>query len=117
MQTNYEQFAITSMLGQADSPPRFDGRLCFGEAWQRSVFGVALALAKSGHFDWEDFRVELIASIAEWERTHALDDPSWNYYEHWLAALERVIIEKQLATAEELSMLLNPTGISDREVS
>ena len=117
MQTNYEHFAITSMLGQADSPPRFDGRLCFGEAWQRSVFGVALVLAKSGHFDWEDFRVELIASIAEWERTHALEDPSWNYYEHWLTALERVIIEKRLATGEELSMLLNPTGISDREVS
>ena len=29
MQTNFEQFAVTSMLGHEDSPPRLAGKLCF----------------------------------------------------------------------------------------
>ena len=52
MQTNFEQFALTSMLGHEDSPPRLAGKLCFGEEWQRTAFGIALALSKSGYFDW-----------------------------------------------------------------
>ena len=105
MQTRFEHFAVTSMLGQGDSPPRLDGKLCFGEAWERQAFGVALALSKTGHFDWEDFRQKLIAAIGEWESSHALDDPSWSYYERWLTALERLVIEQQLVTPDELARL------------
>jgi hypothetical protein len=42
-------------------------KLCFAQPWQRQVFGVALALSKAGYFDWEDFRLKLIATIGEWE--------------------------------------------------
>jgi nitrile hydratase accessory protein len=106
MQTNFEQFALTSMLGQEDSPPRLAGKLCFGEEWQRTAFGVALALSKFGYFDWEDFRQQLIAVIGEWERSHDLGDASWNYYECWLTALERVILDKALVGPEEVENLL-----------
>ena len=102
MQTNFEQFALTSMLGHDDSPPRLAGKLCFGEEWQRTAFGIALALSKSGYFDWEDFRQQLIAVIGEWERTHDLGDSSWNYYECWLTALERVVVDKALLRPEEV---------------
>jgi nitrile hydratase accessory protein len=102
MQTCFEHFAVASMLGGSDSPPRLDGKLCFGQAWERQVFGVAMALSRTGHFDWEDFRQKLIAAIGEWEHAHLLDDPSWSYYERWLTALERLLIEEQLVTAEEL---------------
>jgi hypothetical protein len=33
----------------------------------------------------------MIAEIAGWEATHALDDPGWQYYERWLAVLERLV--------------------------
>jgi nitrile hydratase accessory protein len=102
MQTQFEHFALASMLGQDDSPPRFDGKLCFAQAWERHAFGVALALSKAGHFDWEDFRLKLIAAIGEWEDSHELDDPSWSYYERWLTALERLLIELGLITREDL---------------
>ena len=102
MQTRFEHFAVTSMMGERDAPPRFNGKLCFNEAWERQAFGVALALSKTGHFDWEDFRQKLIAAIGEWENSHSLDDPSWSYYERWLTALERLVVEAQLATAEEI---------------
>lgn len=103
MQTRFEQFAVTSMLGSPDTPPRLDGKLCFSQAWERQAFGVALALSKNGHFDWEDFRQKLIAAIGEWEELHALEDPSWSYYERWLTALERLLVQEQIVTAEDLA--------------
>jgi nitrile hydratase accessory protein len=106
MQTNFEQFAVTSMLGHEDSPPRLDGKLHFAQDWERLAFGVALALSRSGHFDWEDFRQQLIAAIGEWETAHDLNDSSWDYYERWLTALERLIIEKHLVKPEELAALM-----------
>ena len=91
MQTRYEHYCATSMLGQADAPPRRDGALAFEHPWERRAFGIALALSKDGHFEWEEFRQALIGEIAAWEASHPLDDPSWRYYQCWLAALEKVM--------------------------
>jgi nitrile hydratase accessory protein len=106
MQTRFEQFAVTSMLGSTDTPPRLDGKLCFSQTWERQAFGVALALSKNGHFDWEDFRQKLISAIGEWEGSHELEDPSWSYYERWLTALERLLVQEQIVTAEDLAARL-----------
>jgi nitrile hydratase accessory protein len=91
MQTRFEHFALGSMMGAPDVPPKANGSLCFGAPWERTAFGVALALAKQGIFDWEEFREEMVATIAAWESAHAIDDPSWNYYEIWLSVLERMV--------------------------
>ena len=64
---------------------------------------MALSLSKPGYFEWAFFQGNLIAAIKAWEQTHALDDPSWDYYECWLTALETTILESNLATASELS--------------
>lgn len=103
MHTNYEQFAVTSMMGQSDSPPRFNGKLCFSTGWERQAFGVALALSKAGHFDWEDFRQQLIGAIGEWENTHPTDDASWSYYDCWITALERLLIAERLVSPDEIA--------------
>lgn len=102
MQTKFEHFAATSMLGAKDSPPRCNGELAFDDSWESRAFGIAIALAKKGHYEWEDFRQQLIAAIATWEAEHALDDPSWNYYQRWLSALEHLALESALITPEEL---------------
>jgi nitrile hydratase accessory protein len=102
MQTRFEHFAATSMLGSEDSPPRRNGTLTFARDWERRAFGIALALAKEGYFEWEDFRQALISSIACWERDNALDDPSWDYYQRWLEALQGVILRAGLLDAESL---------------
>lgn len=90
MQTSFEHFAVASMMGQSDTPPRANGTLCFHQSWERQAFALAVALARDGHFEWEDFRQLLIAEIAAWEASHSRDDPGWDYYECWLTALERV---------------------------
>jgi nitrile hydratase accessory protein len=105
MQTRFEHFAATSMLGSEDSPPRRNGTLEFSRDWERRAFGIALALAREGYFEWEEFRQALIASIASWERDNALDDPIWDYYQRWLEALQGVILRAGLLDAETLRSL------------
>ncbi|NVZ67298.1 nitrile hydratase accessory protein, partial [Pseudomonas gingeri] len=77
MFTRFEEFAASSMLGHPDSPPRHQGKLQFDQDWQRQVFGLALALSKEGHFEWEALRPKLIASIAEWEQQPCANQPPW----------------------------------------
>jgi nitrile hydratase accessory protein len=103
MQSRFEHFAVTSMMGARDRPPRADGALQFTRRWERTAFGVALALSRDGHFEWEDFRQRLIAAIGVWENEHATDDPSWNYYDQWLAALESMVVASGIATKNELA--------------
>jgi nitrile hydratase accessory protein len=103
MQSRFEHFAVTGMMSAPDRPPRVDGALQFAREWERTAFGVALALSRDGHFEWEDFRQRLIAAIGAWENQHGTDDPSWNYYDQWLAALESVVVASGLATEEELA--------------
>jgi nitrile hydratase subunit beta len=102
MQVKFEQFAAASMLGSPDAPPRSNGELLFQRAWEGRAFGMAIALSKKGHYEWEDFRQELIASIAQWEATHCKDDPDWDYYQRWLLALEQLALESNLINPQEL---------------
>ena len=102
MQVKFEQFATTRMLGSEDAPPRSNGELLFQRPWEGRAFGMAIALSKKGHYEWEDFRQQLIASIAEWEANHCKDDPDWDYYQRWLLALERLAMASALISPEEL---------------
>jgi nitrile hydratase accessory protein len=105
MQTCFEHFAATTLLGSEESPPRCNGALAFARDWERRAFGLALALSKEGYFEWERFRQALITSISAWERHHALDDPSWNYYQRWLEALETVVAEAGILDPDILRAL------------
>lgn len=102
MQIKFEQFATTSMLGSQEAPPRSNGEILFARPWEGRAFGMAIALSKQGHYEWEDFRQELIAAIAEWEASHCQDDPQWDYYQRWLLALEHLVLASELITPEEL---------------
>ena len=78
MFTKFEHFAATSLMGSPEEvPPRKDGHLHFGRDWEKMAFGVAIALSKQGHYEWEAFRQMLIAAIGEWEASHSLNDPEW----------------------------------------
>ena len=107
MFTNFEEYAASQMLGNVDTPPRSSGKLYFSEDWQRTVFGMAMALAKAGHFEWEDFRRHLIAVIADWERGACDGATTWDYYERYAIALLQVLEQHQVLSAEEL-LLLRP---------
>jgi nitrile hydratase accessory protein len=76
----------------AAAPPRSNGELVFAEPWESRAFGMALTLSDAGAFTWDAFRDRLIARIGAWEAERGVDDPSFRYYDHWLAALEDVLV-------------------------
>ena len=82
--------ALLDIDGPA-APPRSNGELVFAEPWESRAFGLAMALHDGGAFEWEDFRHQLMAAVAAWERDHD-EGECWSYYRCWLAALERVLV-------------------------
>jgi nitrile hydratase accessory protein len=114
MFTRFEEYAASSMLGSPDSPPRMQGKLLFDKPWERQAFGLALSLSKAGHFEWEDFRRNLMASIAEWEDGYCAGQPPWDYYERFLLALEKTVTQAGVLSATDMASLdlraLRPSG-------
>lgn len=96
------QAEVDAMSG-AEALPRSNGELVFAEPWQARAFGVALSLVQAQGLDWEAFRSRLIAEIGAWEREHRDGQgDAYEYYERWLAALERLVLERGLVSESEL---------------
>jgi len=107
MFTRFEHFAATSMMGSSEeAPPREDGHLQFDRDWEKLVFGVAIALSKEGHFEWDEFRQALMHNIKSWESSHELDDTSWDYYQCWMDALEQAVVRAGILEAGEIESCL-----------
>ena len=72
------------------------------EPWEAQAFAMALALHARGLFPWPQWAATLAAEI---KRAQAAGDPDTGetYYHHWLAALERLVAEKGVATRETLA--------------
>ncbi len=89
------------IVADRDSPaaiPRRNGEPIFGEPWESRVFAVAVALCERGLYEWDEFRERLIAEISAADQRA---DPS-TYYERFLAALERLMLDKGICLREEI---------------
>ena len=82
--------------------PRKNGELVFDEAWEGRVFGLATAMHNERRFEWDEFRDRLIAEIA----THDEQGVESEYYERWIDAFERLLVDKGMLTREELAARL-----------
>ena len=85
-------------------PPRLrrdGGGPVFAEPWQAQAFALAVRLSEQGHFTWKEWASALAGELEATARRGQPDDGS-RYYEHWLAALERIVTEKGLADATAL---------------
>lgn len=91
--------------------PRKNGELVFNEASEGRVFGMALAMHEHGRFAWDEFRDRLIDEIASAEQ----EGSESSYYERWLNALERLLIDKALLSPEELSERLEAFRSGQRD--
>jgi nitrile hydratase accessory protein len=81
--------------------PRDEGGAVFAEPWQAQVFAMAVRLSAQGHFTWKEWAAALADELKAAADRGEPDDGS-HYYEHWLAALERLTAEKALVDPEEM---------------
>ena len=82
--------------------PRDEGGPVFAEPWQATAFALAVKLSEEGHFSWKEWAAALADELKAAAGRGEADDGS-HYYDHWLAALERLVQTKGLTDAAALS--------------
>jgi nitrile hydratase accessory protein len=70
----------------------------FAEPWQAQAFALTVKLHEAGAFTWTEWAEALSAEL----KGDPADDGS-RYYEHWLAALERLVTRLGLAPPDALA--------------
>jgi nitrile hydratase accessory protein len=81
--------------------PRDEDGPVFAEPWQAQAFALAVKLSEEGHFTWKEWTTALANELQAAAERGEPDDGS-KYYEHWLAALERLVAEKRLTDINAL---------------
>ena len=90
---------LIDALAEGLAPPRRNGELAFEQPWQSRAFGMAVGLHERGVFQWDEFRGRLIARIGAWDASNEPDRP-YNYWEHWLGALQDVLVAKGVSEVD-----------------
>ena len=96
-----DEDALAGLAAALPSLPRDEGGAVFREPWEAQAFAMTLALYRRGLFTWPEWAATLAAEI---RRAQAAGDPDTGdtYYHHWLAALERLVAEKDVADPASL---------------
>lgn len=73
----------------------------FNAAWEAQAFAMTVTLHERGVFTWKEWATTLAGEI---KAAQAAGDPDRGdtYYQHWLKALERLVVEKGVASSETL---------------
>jgi nitrile hydratase accessory protein len=88
-------------LGALPALPRDEEGPVFKAPWEAQAFAMTLSLHTRGVFTWREWADALAAELAAATARGEPDDGS-HYYEHWLAALEKLAAGKKLIAEQEL---------------
>jgi nitrile hydratase accessory protein len=77
--------------------PRDDEGPVFKEPWEAHAFALAVRLSEEGWFTWHEWSEFLSQEIGS-----ASERADTDYYQNWLAALERLCIKKGLVNGPEM---------------
>ncbi len=91
-----ERFATSPLLPRDEEGP------VFAEPWQAQAFAMAVQLSADGHFTWTEWTIALGEQLQAAVRRGEPDDGS-RYYEHWIAALEHLVVDKKLTNLTALN--------------
>jgi nitrile hydratase accessory protein len=91
--------AVAQAAGALHDLPRDEDGPVFRAPWEAQAFAMALSLHERGLFTWSEWAAALAEEI---KRAQADGDPDKGdtYYRHWLAALEKLIAAKGVASLE-----------------
>ncbi|ADZ69247.1 nitrile hydratase accessory protein [Polymorphum gilvum] len=90
--------AVSVITDTMPGLPRDGDTPVFREPWEARVFSMTVKAHEAGLFSWSEWTRALGAEIARAGTTDGGED----YYRHWLAAFERLVSEKGVASSEAL---------------
>ena len=99
-----EQIAAACASGGGERlpmPPETPVQGVFAQPWQAHGFALTLVLHARGLFSWSQWAAMLGAEIKQALAGGNADDGT-DYYTHWINALERMLIDKGLATSQQI---------------
>jgi nitrile hydratase accessory protein len=86
-------------------PKDTDGPV-FRAPWEAMAFAIVVKLSEQGNFTWAEW-VELFSAQIKHAESHHSFDPELDYgneyYRIWLAALEKMIVSKNLVQSQEVN--------------
>jgi len=88
-------------LDQLPALPRDDKGPVFKAPWEAQAFAMTLELHRRDIFTWPEWAGALAEEIAHARKGDDWDDGS-HYYERWLAALEKIVAEKNVVGIADL---------------
>ena len=88
-------------LDELPAIPKDDDGPVFAAPWEAQAFAMAVELHARGAFTWKEWSAALGREIASGNESSGACGTG--YYEHWLAALERLATEKRLTSVAELA--------------
>ena len=101
MTTSIPPEAARADLAALPALPRDAQGPVFNAPWEAQAFAMTLSLHARGVFTWREWADCLAAELAAAAARGEPDDGS-RYYEHWLAALEKLVARKQVVAGDEL---------------
>jgi nitrile hydratase len=72
----------------------------FHEEWERRMFALFMASFAGGHYNVDEFRYAI-------EKMAPADYLRSGYYEHWLHAVEALLVERGVLTEAEIMSRMN----------
>ncbi|HUA36078.1 MAG TPA: nitrile hydratase accessory protein [Candidatus Binataceae bacterium] len=90
-----------NQLDELIEAARLDPDRVFSAPWEARAFAIAVKLADTGVFTWDEFREYLIEEVGKSDKARKHDAPGQEqYYEHFLRALEHLLESKGISLAD-----------------
>ena len=100
-------------IGALPALPRDEGGPVFKAPWEAQAFAMTLSLHTRGVFTWREWADALATELAAAAARGEPDDGT-RYYQHWLAALEKLVARKQLVPDAELARRIDEWDVAAR---
>jgi nitrile hydratase accessory protein len=91
---------------------RLDADVTFAEPWEAKAFAIVVQLAEAGHFTWREWVECFAKEVAAATAVGAEGGVPKTYYEQWLDAAERIMIEKGVTSKEQLTARRFALGVT-----
>jgi nitrile hydratase accessory protein len=89
----------------------------FEAPWQLRSFGAVVALYEADAFPWEEIQQRLINEVENTDDSTMQEDPTEEFYEQWLSAFERLVIEEGIIDMEEFEQRAKEFSAGERDAS
>jgi nitrile hydratase accessory protein len=92
-----------------------DADVTFSEPWEAKAFAIVITLARAGHFSWPEWVECLAKEVAVATAIEAKGGVSKTYYEQWLDAVERILVDKGVTSKDQLAGRRFALGVTGPE--